>query len=66
MFTGFVFSRDEPTALVQKAGGPCAVIAPMQAFVLKYVNSVNHMKTVSFLYLYLNYAINHIQTLKIR
>mgnify|MGYP002715750513 CR=1 FL=1 len=49
MFTGFVFSRDEPTALVQKAGGPCAVIAPMQAFVLKYVNSVNHMKTVSFL-----------------
>ncbi|KAK6617469.1 hypothetical protein RUM43_014478 [Polyplax serrata] len=43
---GFVFSRDEPTALVQKAGGPCAVIAPMQAFVLKYVNSVNHMRSI--------------------
>lgn len=26
---------DEPTALVQREGGPCAVIAPVQAFILK-------------------------------
>ena len=26
---------DEPTALVQTEGGPCAVIAPVQAFILK-------------------------------
>ncbi|XP_046613565.1 ubiquitin carboxyl-terminal hydrolase MINDY-3 homolog isoform X1 [Neodiprion virginianus] len=32
---GFFFSNDEPTALVQAEGGPCAVIAPVQAFILK-------------------------------
>ncbi|CAL7933865.1 unnamed protein product [Xylocopa violacea] len=32
---GFYFSPDEPTALVQTEGGPCAVIAPVQAFILK-------------------------------
>ncbi|XP_011301480.1 protein FAM188A homolog [Fopius arisanus] len=32
---GFQFSQDEPTALVQVEGGPCAVIAPVQAFILK-------------------------------
>lgn len=32
---GFLFSADEPTALVQVDGGPCAVIAPVQAFILK-------------------------------
>jgi len=32
---GFVFSNDERTALVQYEGGPCAVIAPIQAFVIK-------------------------------
>jgi len=32
---GFYFSLDEPTALVQREGGPCAVIAPVQAFILK-------------------------------
>ncbi|XP_024937967.1 ubiquitin carboxyl-terminal hydrolase MINDY-3 homolog isoform X2 [Cephus cinctus] len=32
---GFYFSTDEPTALVQTEGGPCAVIAPVQAFILK-------------------------------
>ncbi|RLU18628.1 hypothetical protein DMN91_008985 [Ooceraea biroi] len=32
---GFYFSIDEPTALVQREGGPCAVIAPVQAFILK-------------------------------
>ncbi len=37
MIAGFVFSDDEPTALVQLEGGPCAVIAPIQAFLLKNV-----------------------------
>ena len=32
---GFYFSTDEPTALVQREGGPCAVIASVQAFILK-------------------------------
>ncbi|XP_028836345.1 ubiquitin carboxyl-terminal hydrolase MINDY-3 [Denticeps clupeoides] len=32
---GFVFSETERTALEQFEGGPCAVIAPVQAFVLK-------------------------------
>ena len=34
-FVGFYFSSDEPTALVQSDGGPCAVIAPVQAFIIK-------------------------------
>ncbi|XP_041366694.1 ubiquitin carboxyl-terminal hydrolase MINDY-3-like [Gigantopelta aegis] len=32
---GFCFSEDEPTALVQHEGGPCAVIAPVQGFLIK-------------------------------
>ncbi|WAQ94853.1 MINY3-like protein, partial [Mya arenaria] len=32
---GFVFGSDERTALVQYEGGPCAVIAPVQGFVVK-------------------------------
>ncbi|XP_038044382.1 ubiquitin carboxyl-terminal hydrolase MINDY-3-like [Patiria miniata] len=32
---GFSFSEHEPTALIQHEGGPCAVIAPLQAFILK-------------------------------
>nr|CAD7257573.1 unnamed protein product [Timema shepardi] len=32
---GFHFSKDEPTALVQSDGGPCAVLAPVQAFIFK-------------------------------
>ncbi|XP_018782861.1 PREDICTED: ubiquitin carboxyl-terminal hydrolase FAM188A homolog isoform X1 [Bactrocera latifrons] len=32
---GFEFSDTEPSALVQKEGGPCAVIAPVQANLLK-------------------------------
>lgn len=32
---GFRFSPDEPTALLQYEGGPCAVLAPVQAFILK-------------------------------
>ncbi|XP_023700314.1 ubiquitin carboxyl-terminal hydrolase MINDY-3 [Paramormyrops kingsleyae] len=34
---GFVFSQTEPSALEQLEGGPCAVIAPVQAFLLKNV-----------------------------
>uniref|UniRef100_A0A3B4AEQ7 Ubiquitin carboxyl-terminal hydrolase MINDY n=1 Tax=Periophthalmus magnuspinnatus TaxID=409849 RepID=A0A3B4AEQ7_9GOBI len=34
---GFVFSEHEPTALEQFEGGPCAVIAPVQAFLLKNI-----------------------------
>ncbi|XP_059170985.1 ubiquitin carboxyl-terminal hydrolase MINDY-3-like [Physella acuta] len=32
---GFVFSDKESTALVQLEGGPCAVIAPVQAYIIK-------------------------------
>lgn len=35
IFVGFEFSEVEPSALVQKQGGPCAVIAPVQAYLLK-------------------------------
>lgn len=35
MLLGFEFSEVEPSALVQKQGGPCAVIAPVQAYLLK-------------------------------
>lgn len=31
----FTFSAKEPIALVQHAGGPCAVLAPLQAFLIK-------------------------------
>ncbi|XP_048579298.1 ubiquitin carboxyl-terminal hydrolase MINDY-3 [Nematostella vectensis] len=34
---GFVFSQDEPSALVQLEGGPCAVIASVQAHLIKNV-----------------------------
>jgi len=34
---GFCFSDDEPTALVQFEGGPCAVLAPMQAYIVKHL-----------------------------
>nr|XP_020504187.1 ubiquitin carboxyl-terminal hydrolase MINDY-3 isoform X3 [Labrus bergylta] len=34
---GFVFSENEHTALEQFEGGPCAVIAPVQAFFLKNI-----------------------------
>jgi ubiquitin carboxyl-terminal hydrolase MINDY-3/4 len=34
-FSGFQFSEIEPSALVQREGGPCAVICPVQAFLLK-------------------------------
>ncbi|XP_055530438.1 ubiquitin carboxyl-terminal hydrolase MINDY-3 homolog [Wyeomyia smithii] len=32
---GFEFSTCEPSALVQRDGGPCCVIAPVQAYLLK-------------------------------
>ncbi|XP_066996523.2 ubiquitin carboxyl-terminal hydrolase MINDY-3 homolog [Anabrus simplex] len=34
---GFHFSKEEPTALEQTEGGPCAVLAPVQAFILKFL-----------------------------
>ncbi|KAF4524530.1 hypothetical protein B566_EDAN002802 [Ephemera danica] len=34
---GFVFSEGEPSALVQWEGGPCAVLAPVQAYILKSI-----------------------------
>lgn len=34
---GLVFSDDEATALIQYEGGPCAVIAPVQAYLLKRI-----------------------------
>lgn len=30
----FQFFKDEPTALIQESGGPCAVLAPIQAFII--------------------------------
>lgn len=42
---GFYFSKDEPTALVQAEGGPCAVIAPVQAFILKKLLSEHEIST---------------------
>lgn len=38
-FLGFVFSEDEPTALIQLEGGPCGAIAPVQAYLLKHAMS---------------------------
>lgn len=32
---GFQFSADEPLALVQQSGGPCAVLAPVQAYMIQ-------------------------------
>ncbi|KAM7447981.1 hypothetical protein ABFA07_003888 [Porites harrisoni] len=34
---GFVFSTEEPSALVQEQGGPCAVLASVQAYILKNI-----------------------------
>ncbi|XP_032526574.1 ubiquitin carboxyl-terminal hydrolase MINDY-3 homolog [Danaus plexippus] len=36
---GFHFSPDEPSALIQQEGGPCAAIAPVQGFLLKILLS---------------------------
>lgn len=36
---GFQFSPDEPSALIQLEGGPCAAIAPVQGFLLKILLS---------------------------
>lgn len=32
---GFIFSESEPSALTQRCGGPCGVLAPTQAYLLK-------------------------------
>lgn len=44
--SGFYFSTSEPTALEQSEGGPCAIIAPVQAFILK--NLLLKYKDLSF------------------
>ncbi|RUS82045.1 hypothetical protein EGW08_010201, partial [Elysia chlorotica] len=50
---GFIFSEETPTALVQLEGGPCAVIAPVQAFIIKCAifkdnsSDLKHLKTIS-------------------
>lgn len=36
---GFTFSENEPSALIQQEGGPCAAIAPVQAFLLRILLS---------------------------
>uniref|UniRef100_A0A336MR08 carboxylesterase n=1 Tax=Culicoides sonorensis TaxID=179676 RepID=A0A336MR08_CULSO len=36
---GFEFSEDEPAALRQRCGGPCGVLAPVQAYILKMLLS---------------------------
>lgn len=33
--TGIVLSQFEPSALIQFEGGPCAILAPVQAFLLR-------------------------------
>lgn len=40
--SGFEFSDIEPSALVQRQGGPCAVLAPVQAFLLKTIIMETH------------------------
>lgn len=42
LIAGFEFSEAEPSALVQRQGGPCAVIAPVQAFILKTIITETH------------------------
>ncbi|CAC5411326.1 MINDY3_4 [Mytilus coruscus] len=48
---GFVFSEDEPTALVQFDGGPCAVIAPVQGYIIRQAlfteNPVDNLSTLT-------------------
>ncbi|XP_058794236.1 ubiquitin carboxyl-terminal hydrolase MINDY-3 homolog [Phymastichus coffea] len=42
---GFYFSPHENTALIQAEGGPCAVIAPLQAFILKQLLAESDITT---------------------
>lgn len=35
LLTGLSYSEAEPSALIQTSGGPCAVIAPLQAYIIK-------------------------------
>lgn len=64
---GFIFDSKEPTALLQFNGGPCAVIAAVQAFLLKElifsgsdnwrkpnVNKLNNHLTDSLLSIFIN------------
>ncbi|TPP66119.1 hypothetical protein FGIG_08582, partial [Fasciola gigantica] len=42
--TGFYFSTVEPTALVQDGGGPCAVLAAVQAVIFREVMFTRKLK----------------------
>lgn len=56
IFAGFVFSAEEVTALEQHVGGPCSVIAPVQAFLLKNLlqnYSFEQLKQVRYLLYFL-------------
>ncbi|XP_067931916.1 ubiquitin carboxyl-terminal hydrolase MINDY-3-like [Watersipora subatra] len=53
---GLNFTEGEPTALIQNSGGPCAVIAPVQSYILKNllftqsessVVTIDDLKTIS-------------------
>lgn len=46
VFAGFYFSKSEQSALEQTEGGPCAIIAPVEAFILK--NLLLEYKDLSF------------------
>lgn len=43
---GFYYSQSEPSALEQGEGGPCSIIAPIQAFILK--NLLREYENLSF------------------
>lgn len=43
--SGFYFSPHEHTALIQAEGGPCAVIAPLQAYILKQLLAESDITT---------------------
>lgn len=55
---GFEFSESEPSALVQRQGGPCAVIAPVQAFLLKTILSETDSQNLSSVSNKLIYSMN--------
>lgn len=59
LYIGFEFSDCEPSALVQRQGGPCAVIAPVQAYLLKTIlsePSSQNLSTVSVILTFIQLA----------
>ncbi|XP_065173162.1 ubiquitin carboxyl-terminal hydrolase MINDY-3 homolog [Atheta coriaria] len=43
---GFYFSKSESSALEQSQGGPCSILAPVQAYIIK--NLLDEYKTLAF------------------